>query len=125
MNVKSSFHFWIFAIAIMLLIPSVVHSEDAPLFHVVAAADSVTDTETYVGGSVATATDALGAPSATWFNPTDQALIDYIYVGQSVVLTFQVSKEGKTVSHVLSEARSSWENGGCRAYPKCPTIPAG
>lgn len=111
-------------LALILLFPVLAHSEDAPLFQVVAGADSLTNLESYKGGSITTITDALGAPSAAWFNPNDETLIDYIYVGQNKVLTFQVLKETKGVSEVLSDVRSSWENNGCLAYPKCPTRPA-
>ncbi len=110
-------------IAIVAL-PINAFSEDAPLFQIVVGADAVANLESYEGGSITAITDTLGAPSAAWFNPSDETLIDYIYVGQSNVLTFQVLKETKAVSKVLSEARGSWENGGCHAYPKCPTNPA-
>lgn len=106
--------------AITLLCPTLCFSEDAPLFQIVQAADSAENLESYVDGSITAVTGTLGAPSATWFNTKDESLIDYIYVGASVVLTFQVVKEGKMVSKVLSDSRSAWESGACLAYPECP-----
>ncbi|GEM_PF-7126978 len=111
-------------IAFVTLTPAIGFSEEPPLFQIVASADSISDTKPFVGGAINVVTDQLGAPSAAWFNTKDDTLIDYIYVGTSKVLTFQVAKEGKIIGKVLSDPRSSWENGACRAYPKCPTRPA-
>ncbi|MBI4431417.1 MAG: hypothetical protein HY587_06870 [Candidatus Omnitrophica bacterium] len=111
-------------IAIHVLTPMNGYSEDAPLFHVVASADSFADAASYEGKPVTAVTDVLGAPSAAWFDPNDATLINYIYVGESTVHTFKVSKETKAVSAVLREPRSSWESGACLSYPKCPHHPA-
>ena len=109
----------VIATALILTLPASYLLADE-LFQVVAAVDSAADVQSFQDKPISMVTDALGAPSAAWFNPTDETLIDYSYVGQSTVLTFHVLKDGKNIQEVESDSRSGWENGGCMTYPECP-----
>ena len=93
---------------------------EPPKFQIIAAADSTANIESYVDSSISSATGTLGAPSAAWFNPKDDTLIDYIYVGNNIVHTFHVLKEGKNVKSVESKPRAEWETGVCPKYKECP-----
>lgn len=96
-------------------------AEDAPRFHINTVIDAVSDLKGYAGGSITAVTGEFGPPSAAWFNPGNAAEIDYIYIGDSKVVTFHVAKEGKMVNKAVSADRSAWESRTCRSYPDCPS----
>ena len=104
----------------LVLVAGIAVSEEPSLFQINLLSDSVADLSKYVDGAVSAVTGDLGAPSAVWFSPSDTTLIDYIYIGDSVVITFHVLREGKTVSNQESKLRSEWENSVCLKYKDCP-----
>ncbi|MBI3999248.1 MAG: hypothetical protein HY351_01410 [Candidatus Omnitrophica bacterium] len=89
-------------------------------FHINPQADTLSDTEAkaYVGGSIGGVTGALESPSMVRDNLSDTSKIDYIYIGNNQVYTFEVLKaEGKEVTGYQKHSRSTWESGVYPSYP--------
>ena len=93
----------------------------AATFHINAEADVLTATgaNAYVGGSIASVTRAFGSPSVIRHNVSDPSgKIDYMYVGNSQVVTFVASKaSGKAVLSTGVQGRGAWEAGAWLSYP--------
>ena len=88
-------------------------------FHINAQSDSLSDKEAkqYIGSSIGSVTQVLGSPSMVRNNRGDETKIDYIYIGNGKVYTFEVLKEGKEVTGYKKDSRGSWEGGVYPAYP--------
>ena len=108
--------------AIFVLALAAAPAAFAEDFHINDKADTLSaqDAQGYVGGSVAAVTNNLGSPSMVRFSQSDpNGKIDYIYIGNAYVYTFEAAKElGKQVVAYYRDGRSQWENGVYPGYPK-------
>ena len=101
-------------VSAILLCPVMVFA-----FHINPASDALTSeqAQSYVEKPVSTVTGALGAPSLVRKNVTDANSIDYIFIGNNQVFTFQVKIEGKVVTAYTQDARVAWESAIYPVYP--------
>jgi hypothetical protein len=89
-------------------------------FHINPATDSLSEStaDGYVGSAIGVVTRELGSPSMIRTNLADSSQMDYIFIGDSNVYAFAVTKVGgKSVTAYAKYGRSDWESSIYPAYP--------